>query len=150
MLHNQPLDVENLIEKCQEGDYVFVKNAVDQYGFCAVVSAKASVTGDLKGRTCLHASCFGRETDEDRKRIAYLLLEYGADPNVRDANGATPLMYVAHEMFDRKLDIVEALLAFGADVNLVDKDGVSAVWWAAVKENDYRKVRFKLSIVRRT
>lgn len=60
---------------------------------------------DKKGRTCLHlASCRGM-TDAVR-----LLLENGADPNVTDIFGNTPLHWCGH------METVDVLIENGANV----------------------------------
>lgn len=78
---------------------------------------------DVNGAPYLGAALHYANTD-----ISRWLLERGADPNVRDHAGATPLHYAAG---DANLEKVEALLAAGADVNLREKghDG-SPVGWA--------------------
>lgn len=52
-----------------------------------------------------------------------LLLEHGADPNIADKDGLTPLMYAAGK---GRLDLVKTLLAHGADVNAKGAYGITA------------------------
>ncbi len=95
-------------------------------------------------------------------KMVHLLLELGADPNVRDGNGRTPLMvattnsqiygkkdgvgwierYVPQRLIEgqedwahRGVEPVGALLAKGADVALSDRDGLTALHHAA--RSDY-------------
>lgn len=69
------------------------------------------------------------------------LLENGADPNARDAEGRTALIaaaYMGHS------EIVSVLLEYGADINHQDSDGRTALSVAAlcVPANEgYAKVR---------
>ena len=55
-------------------------------------------------------------------------LERGADVNVRDANGETPLHWAAEE---GKKETVALLLEHGADVNARGEDGATPLHWAA-------------------
>ena len=57
------------------------------------------------------------------------LLEKGADPNAKDENGWTPLMYAAYGGHART---VQVLLNSGADVE-VESRGATALWWAEEK-----------------
>lgn len=54
--------------------------------------------------------------------IARILLEAGADPNLKNRDGGTPLHAA---VFLGKADIVEQLLANGADKNVRNRDGAS-------------------------
>ncbi|MEI5906994.1 ankyrin repeat domain-containing protein [Bacillus spongiae] len=57
-----------------------------------------------------------------------LLLSSGADPNVIDEFGMTPLMYSIY--FPSNIELVEMLLNAGADVQVVDNDGFTALDYA--------------------
>ena len=50
------------------------------------------------------------------KEVVELLLKHGANPNIENKDGATPL-YVASKSYKNKKDIVELLLKYGADPN---------------------------------
>ncbi len=58
-----------------------------------------------------------------------LLLKAGADPNVRDGEGDTALMYSVSHPMDLKhaVRLVTELLQAGADVNLRTETGVTAL-----------------------
>jgi ankyrin repeat protein len=64
--------------------------------------------------------------------IAQLLIEKGADPNIRDSFGETALMYAAGS---GKMDMVTALLEKGADPNIKNNNGWSALWYAVRNKN---------------
>ena len=52
-----------------------------------------------------------------------MLLDYGADINAKDKNGATALMAASEA---RNAELVKLLLDHGADVNIQDKQGKTA------------------------
>ena len=64
----------------------------------------------------------------NRLDAARLLLEHGADVNIRDSKDHTALYYAAAT---GDVPIVEAVLARGADVNIVSRDGETALYRAA-------------------
>ena len=66
-----------------------------------------------------------RANDLERVRV---LLAAGADPNAKDANDASALMYAALYSGPGMLNL---LIAGGADVKLRDKNGLTALGWAA-------------------
>lgn len=61
-----------------------------------------------------------------------LLLKYGADPNVRDAHGRTPLM---RSLTGYGTRFIRPLVKHGSDLNAVDNDGRTALMVAAEKDN---------------
>ena len=80
------------------------------------------------GRTALIWAVF-REARSRNRRIVRLLLEAGADPDVRDVQGMTALMYaVAHPIDQRRAaKLVTELIQAGADVNLRTESGDTAL-----------------------
>ncbi|MBQ9418839.1 MAG: ankyrin repeat domain-containing protein [Synergistaceae bacterium] len=56
------------------------------------------------------------------------LLEHGADPNIKDTKGRTPLMYSVLT----GLEVTETLLRFGADPNIGDNEGRTALMVAII------------------
>jgi len=77
---------------------------------------------DVKGATALFYSASGRT------EIAGRLIQHGADINLQDRTGKSPLM-VAVLMNHR--DTVRLLLAAGADVDRQDRAGATALFYAA-------------------
>lgn len=61
------------------------------------------------------------------------LLAFGVDPDVRDANGSTPLLLTS--WFGRR-DAELALLAAGADTTFKDARGRTALDWALARHDD--------------
>lgn len=72
-------------------------------------------SSDNKKRTALHFAA-SRGSDE----IVHALLQYGADPNLRDFNGNTPLHLAA---CTHHIRVITLLLRFGADVKATDSFG---------------------------
>jgi ankyrin repeat protein len=66
------------------------------------------------------------------------LLTKGADVNMKDSRGATPLMYAAAS---GSAEVMKLLLDAGADVNARNSFGASALLWSA---GEIRKVRLLL------
>jgi ankyrin repeat protein len=76
----------------------------------------------------LHAA-----VDSDKPECAKLLLEKGANPNLGDKQGETPLMSAADQ--DR-IDLAQMLLGAGADPSRTDTDGQKAVGYAILSGDD--------------
>jgi ankyrin repeat protein len=63
-------------------------------------------------------------------RSVHTLLDKGANANVRDIYGKTPLMWAAEK---GELSIVRVLMNKGANINLKDKNGLTALAYAKAK-----------------
>jgi ankyrin repeat protein len=79
-----------------------------------------------RGKSLLHVAVGsgGVGGQEGRERIAELLIERGADPNVSTLNGETPLMTASRWTGNPRT--VSMLKAAGADVNAMDRCGRTA------------------------
>lgn len=80
--------------------------------------------------TPLIAAIHERETN-----AVDFLLRMGADVNVQDTNGRTPLIWAVDSGGDLNLELVKKLIAKGADVNARDKHGVTALGYAVSRQN---------------
>jgi hypothetical protein len=96
---------------------------------------------DPAGKTTLILAACEKHPD-----IVELLLEYGANPNLPNINGRTPLMEAA--LWGR-FDNVKHLLAFGAQKDLRDKEGLKAIDFAEVSDrNDEERSGAKSEVYR--
>jgi ankyrin repeat protein len=75
--------------------------------------------------------------------VAKLLLEHGADPNIRDASGETPLHWAVGA---GHADVEELLLEHGADPNAQDAAGNTPLHVAAIGGiGDAAEVMFEIN-----
>lgn len=75
----------------------------------------------IDGRDDTGATYLQTAIDNDEEEIVGLLIERGANVNVADEDGATPLMQV------ESIEIARLLLDHGAKVNAADKEGQTAL-----------------------
>lgn len=73
---------------------------------------------DCDGRTALHVASICVQTSETQFEIVSCLLENGANPNISDNDGITPLIGAAYE---GNYAVCELCLEWDADVNASDK-----------------------------
>ena len=112
-------------------------NAENQQGYTPVILAcyydqtavlkvlmqyKVELNEKPNSPTALQAAAYKGFTD-----CVKLLLDYGANPNIADANGTTPLIYAVQ--FSHT-EIVDLLLKKGASVNYKDPNGFTAINYA--------------------
>ena len=79
---------------------------------------------DVVGRTPLRIAAEKGDLD-----VATFLIEKGADVNITDANGNTPLIFIINKTGN--LEITERLLEKGAAVNTQNRSGETALMYAA-------------------
>lgn len=89
------------------------------------------------GSSVLHAAAQRKNLDS---KILKLLLKAGADPNVQNSEGETPLINVVNSsesgkewLFNEVKDSAEVLLDQGADPNIKDNSGYNALMWAIIR-----------------
>lgn len=80
-----------------------------------------------KGITPLHIA-----VEERGLEMAKFLLAHGADPNLGDSTGRTPLHWAASQNWRETPLIVESLIAKGARINIFSKDGLTPLHLAAL------------------
>ncbi|XP_078346596.1 myotrophin-like [Oculina patagonica] len=101
---------EELVWACKNGDLDQVKAIVDKPGF--------NIDGELlNGRNGLHFAA-----DYGQKEVIEYLLSKGANINLPDRHGITPLLA---SIFESKTACVQLLLEKGANKNLKAPDGSS-------------------------
>jgi len=62
-----------------------------------------------------------------------MLLDKGADPNAKNNQGGTPLMWAAVYGHPQAVSL---LLSRGADASMKDNDGITAAEWAVRNKRD--------------
>ena len=67
---------------------------------------------DEEGTSYLHVACINHYAEAVK-----VLLEMGADPNISDNMGFTPISDVIGRAFDNNAEILELLLSYGLDIN---------------------------------
>lgn len=80
---------------------------------------------DFYGHVALNSALTSRESEAHMQVIEFLLLK-GANPNVKDEEGRTPLHQAARNINVRGAKL---LLRFGADVNAEDCNGMTPLEW---------------------
>ena len=80
-------------------------------------------------------------------RILELLLVNGANPNIHDFNGITPLMSCIINYRNRPFDLCELLLRYGADPNLnPNSSGNTALMFACRNKQNFEIIELLLEI----
>ena len=87
------------------------------------------------------ASTFMRAAYSADLELVRLLLEYGADPDIRSSDNETPLLaaaghgwidgYSQGKSFAERLEVIRLLIELGADVNWADDAGITPLMVAA-------------------
>jgi ankyrin repeat protein len=91
--------------------------------------ADPNLASDIFKTTSLHLALGGRESGVTE--ITKMLLEAGANPNVKDVDGVTPLILAAND----SPEVIEALIKAGADVNAADNAGWTTLMWTVSDKN---------------
>jgi uncharacterized protein len=119
-----------LMAAASNGDVGMLSNLVNQG-----IDVNRRFGGD--GETALHrASAYGRTN------AAQFLLTHGADPNINDATGLTPLLSASYHGY---LDIVSMLIDRGANINAPEKDGMFTPLHEATMKGHTKIVEFLLA-----
>jgi ankyrin repeat protein len=116
--------IEQLLAGAERGDVARVAALLDAHP--DIVNERATLEGHTGRRTALHFA-----VNHDSTAVVALLLERGADPNIRDeGDNATPLHFAAEHV---ALDIVRLLVEHGADtVGSGDFHELDVIGWATV------------------
>ncbi|CAH8484520.1 unnamed protein product [Heterobilharzia americana] len=84
---------------------------------------------DLDGRTALHVAAFCVQKSDKHSDIVACLLNHGANPNLPDSEGVTPLLGASNT---GNYMVCELCLESDADVNMTDKSGRTPVMLAVL------------------
>ncbi|XP_043461583.1 putative ankyrin repeat protein RF_0381 [Leptopilina heterotoma] len=105
-------DFESVIKKCEKFD-INSLNVVD-------------MPEDEK--SLLHLAI-----DEKKPNLVKILIEFGADVNVRDSRSWTPLFYA---VFSKQIEVAEMLLKAGADISAKDSGNMMPINYAFGERKD--------------
>jgi len=86
---------------------------------------------DNEGNTALHLICQAGYLADLNTALAEELIDAGANVNLPNQTGKTPLMFFAERGNENKYNIAELLLDHGAEVSYVDQSGNTALMYAA-------------------
>ena len=116
--------INELLASAERGDVARVTALLDAHP--DIVNERATLEGHTGRRTALHFA-----VNRDSTAVVALLLERGADPNIRDeGDNATPLHFAAEHV---ALDIVHLLVEHGTDtIGSGDFHELDVIGWATV------------------
>ena len=126
----------SLYSQCKDGDIHGVKWHLEQ---------GADINAPYKNTTLLHEA-----VSYDHKEIVELLIDKGAELNIKDDDGVTPLHEAVVSIGQK--DIIELLITNGADINAKTKRGSTPLDWAQEANEDdsledkadFRELAYKL------
>ena len=88
---------------------------------------------DVNNMDLTNWTILGKAAAYGHKDVVDLLLSKGADPNMENTNGLSPLHRAANH---GSKDVVKLLLGKGAEPNKTDRDGRTPLHWAALRNFD--------------
>jgi ankyrin repeat protein len=115
-------DIEALYEAAGDGD-------------ANKVTALLDSGVDVNGRSAKGSYALNNAAVENEVEVMKILLARGADPNVRNSQGDTPLI-CATKYAGGKAATVKLLVESGTDLTIQDDKGKTALDYAKAKEED--------------
>lgn len=111
--------------------HVSVENSdIEMINYLLPKGANVNITGEWYDQTPLHKAALHCD-GENNSSIFEILLKNGADVNIQDKNGCTPLHYLVPKASNIKA--IELLLSHKADVNLRNISGETPLFKAVRK-----------------
>lgn len=97
-----------------------------------LIAAGAGLNSKSAGQSTILLEVVEAQHCADKYGAMKLLLEKGADPNIGDVNGFTPLQRAVTGLGTKEIDL---LIDMKADVNRANNDGLSPLAWAVYEKN---------------
>lgn len=123
---------------CLKGDFEMVEKLIELGADINIVSETSRFDIQFedesenyylgKNETALHLAIFNEHIE-----LIKLLIEKGADANVRDGDGVTQLLKAMRGNFD--FELIELFIKHGADITVADQEGVNSVHLACMKSD---------------
>jgi len=111
-----------------------------------------AITKDDLGYSSLHfLASQGENTNKLHTKLANILLSHGADPNIKNDIGWTPLHLISINGSSQSLDLLELLIDYRADPFAIADDGVTnwRILWQHGKEIYERLEKYERSFAAR-
>lgn len=124
---------EQLLTACGQGNVKEVKKLVSKQGADVSYCRKDNPDKRLPKTTPLYEACRQASNKKNKKEIIEFLLEHGADVNMSDSKGDTPLHHAVLNGEDETVALL--LLCPAININQLNDEGETALYKACITEN---------------
>jgi len=94
---------------------------------------------DLNGTSYLHMAC-----DTHCIESIKILLELGANPNINDNRGLSPITFALGTLNDNNAKILELMLQYGLDLQKMERDQTLKEWIEMFDDEELNKIIRKM------
>lgn len=140
MSQNDSTEINDLFEQIKADESLIIKpeniNNFDLVNKFIQSGCNINVSDNESGITPIHSAVIN-----NNYKIAKLLLEHGADPNIDNGNCDFP---IHSAVSDSNYDMIELLLKHGADINSPDIYSDSALDQVVIDKQDEKMIKYLL------